>query len=101
MHCPHHILVNRKHLMITLHTRRDTNWKFVTWSEKLNPLRYEIIVWRRPYGSYSIGQSQWRLKINDDAWMRVKFSNFVWKYLGGKRRFYKRVEKRRKAEDSA
>ena len=94
MHCPHNILLCNNWIYLGLHTRGDKSWDRVTWSEKLNPLRWQINLWREPpiarhYGRY------WLIRVNQDAHLNRKWSNFKWRYLGGEARYKRRAAKRK------
>lgn len=77
MNCPEHLVLDRKWMQIWHHQRADISREYVTWGEVLNPLRYEICIGPGP-GRY------WH--INNDAWMRVKVSNF-WFRVWGHRKY--------------
>lgn len=74
MNCPEHYVLSTKHLTILHWQRADIRREHVTWREVFNPLRYEVSVGFGP-GRY------WTF--NDDAWMRVKWSNFWFHFRKG------------------
>lgn len=76
MNCPEHGLVICKHLQVWHHQRADVARRYVTWSEVLNPLRYEI--------AFGLGPGRYWY-INHDAWMRIAVANF-WFRVGGHRK---------------
>jgi hypothetical protein len=89
MDCPHFILIRLPWLSVTLHTRGDVRWKYVTWAERLNPLRYEVRIGPRlpVKGTPSVRHL---IVLNRDGLWRVKWANFNWKHLGGEDRYEKR-----------
>ena len=74
MNCPEQYVISTKHLKVLHWQKADVRREFVTWAEVLNPLRYEISIGLGP-GRY------WTL--NNDAWMRVAWSNFWWRLKVG------------------
>lgn len=85
MYCPHSIVYSGKHLHIVIHTRGDY-YGGIPLREKLNPLRYEVFIFStsRPY------PKRWRVRINNKGRWEIKRSNFVWKHLGGEKRWNKK-----------
>lgn len=67
MNCPEHYIMSAKYVKITHWQHADIRREYVTWREVFNPLRYEISLGFGP-GRY------WTW--NNDAWMRIKWSNF-------------------------
>ena len=67
MNCPEHYILSSKYLTIIHWQHADIRREFVTWLEVLNPLRYEL--------TFRLNDDR-RWTWNDDAWQRLKWSNF-------------------------
>jgi len=67
MNCPEHLVFKTRLFRIWHHQRADVRREYVTWREVFNPLRYELV----------FGEAPAFLVINKEAWMHVKFSNFI------------------------
>lgn len=72
MNCPEHYLVSTKWLRVLHWQHADVARRYVTWREVFNPLRYEVGIGRAPGWVW-----------NDDAWMRVWWSNFWFRLRKG------------------
>jgi hypothetical protein len=95
MYCPHFILIRLPWLSVTLHTHGDVPWKYVTWAERLNPLRYEAWIGPRlpVKGTPSVRAL---IVLNEDARWNIMWANFRWKHLGGEARYEKRRARKTK-----
>lgn len=89
MDCPEKNMIRMPWLSVTLHLRGDVAWEYVTWAERLNPLRYEVRLGPRlpVKGTPSVRHL---IILNKNARWNVSWSNFRWKYLGGKKRWEKK-----------
>ena len=74
MYCPETIKFSTEHLSIIHYARTDyIQWKYVPLSEKLNLLRYEIIINPKGYN-----QDAKQIRINREGMWAVKFSNVIY-----------------------
>lgn len=76
MYCPEHLVADWKYLRIWHIQRADIRREYVTWTEVLNPLRYDI----------SLGRPGKTVHWNHDAWMNRAVSNF-WYRIWGHRKY--------------
>lgn len=90
MHCPSNIILNSRFLWIEIHTDGDFNgFTEVPARQRINPLRYQIGI--GPNLPIKGTPSVRRLIIlNKNGRWNIAWSNFRWKYLGGKKRWEKK-----------
>jgi len=86
MYCPETIFVSHRLLFVYHYGVGDTDWNRRPLRERLNPLRWTVVIGPRPKRC---------LRINKDAKLNLALSNFIYKYLGGKRRLDRKFNKER------
>lgn len=90
MYCPESSFVCNKWVSIYHNGNGDIRWERRPIKERLNPLRWSLLIFRRQRGGY-------RIRINRQGRFELHRSNFVFNYLGGKQRQQRRFA----AEDAA
>jgi len=89
MYQPMNCIISKKHFRMTLWPSCDAQLNQIPIKRILNPLRYSFHVGLRG----GLGERRWVLRINEEGRANIRWSNFVWKYLGGERRFEKKQRK--------
>lgn len=70
MYCPEHIIVNNKHVILTMYGSADIRKELVPMRWWINPLRYSVVI-RRPN----------RMHINPEGRWNLHASNFFYTWV--------------------